>query len=308
MSNLSSEPPGEPRELESRIRALEELVRAGGVPASSGSSAGRLRRPRGRVVASLLAALLALAPVSLVLAHHVFPDVSDGLTHSEAIERIAEAGITAGCGGTVNYCPEAPVTRAQMATFLHRSLGRVSMGPRGTSNTISVVAGVESSLSYHIGDVEIWVPGASNSFTPNQFVKIEAVVEIYDSLTTAKGCECSFVLMLRDFQPTRIDPYPIAADTFRATAAGVRSWGLSGVGVFPVAPGYKSYQVWVAMYDRVTTTAAATFEVYLDQAVATTFPFGYAGGNGGSFPVGPGLPAFRDRAIPPTDPSEPRQD
>ncbi len=38
------------------------------------------------------------------------------------VESLAAAGITAGCGGG-NYCPEAPVTRDQMAVFLASALG-----------------------------------------------------------------------------------------------------------------------------------------------------------------------------------------
>jgi hypothetical protein len=32
------------------------------------------------------------------------------------------SGITAGCGGG-NYCPDAPLTRGQMAVFLSKGLG-----------------------------------------------------------------------------------------------------------------------------------------------------------------------------------------
>jgi hypothetical protein len=38
------------------------------------------------------------------------------------IEQLAAEGITAGCGNG-NYCPEAPVTRDQMAVFLVRTFG-----------------------------------------------------------------------------------------------------------------------------------------------------------------------------------------
>lgn len=38
------------------------------------------------------------------------------------IKRLVAEGITSGCGGG-NYCPEAPVTRAQMAVFLVRTFG-----------------------------------------------------------------------------------------------------------------------------------------------------------------------------------------
>ncbi len=43
----------------------------------------------------------------------------DGTTHEANIDRTAAAGITTGCG-TWRYCPLAPVTRGQMAGYLHR--------------------------------------------------------------------------------------------------------------------------------------------------------------------------------------------
>jgi glucose/arabinose dehydrogenase len=51
-----------------------------------------------------------------------FFDDDEGNMHEGAINRIAAAGITTGCGGG-NYCPRAVVTRGQMAAFLHRALG-----------------------------------------------------------------------------------------------------------------------------------------------------------------------------------------
>jgi hypothetical protein len=46
----------------------------------------------------------------------------DDSPFEEEIERLAAAGITTGCGpGT--FCPDDPVTRAQMAAFLRRALG-----------------------------------------------------------------------------------------------------------------------------------------------------------------------------------------
>ena len=55
----------------------------------------------------------------------VFADV-EGSAHAANIESLAAAGISAGCAaGPDYYCPQAPVTRGQMATFLARSLGLV---------------------------------------------------------------------------------------------------------------------------------------------------------------------------------------
>jgi hypothetical protein len=51
-----------------------------------------------------------------------FTDVVPGSTHAGAINAIADAGITVGCGNG-RYCPDRPVTRAEMATFLVRAFG-----------------------------------------------------------------------------------------------------------------------------------------------------------------------------------------
>ena len=44
------------------------------------------------------------------------------------IEELVAEGMAAGCGGG-NYCPEAPVTRAQMAVFLIRATRGASAVP-----------------------------------------------------------------------------------------------------------------------------------------------------------------------------------
>lgn len=46
----------------------------------------------------------------------------DGDVHESSIDRIAEAGLTVGCAAD-RYCPDRPVTRGEMATFLARALG-----------------------------------------------------------------------------------------------------------------------------------------------------------------------------------------
>jgi subtilase family protein/S-layer family protein len=46
----------------------------------------------------------------------------EGSQHEAAINALAAAGITTGCGSG-RYCPNAPVTRGEMAAFLHRGFG-----------------------------------------------------------------------------------------------------------------------------------------------------------------------------------------
>jgi hypothetical protein len=46
-----------------------------------------------------------------------FTDVPAGYWDAAWIKQLVAEGITTGCGAGA-YCPEAPVTRAQMAVFL----------------------------------------------------------------------------------------------------------------------------------------------------------------------------------------------
>jgi spore germination protein YaaH len=67
-------------------------------------------------MATFLSRALALPPPS----NDYFTD-DDGTAHEDAINRIAEAGITAGCTAT-RFCPTGIVSRQQMAAFLFRAL------------------------------------------------------------------------------------------------------------------------------------------------------------------------------------------
>ena len=52
-----------------------------------------------------------------------FDDVYYWSFHAPFIERMAELGVTSGCGDGSGFCPDDPVTRAQMAVFLSRAFG-----------------------------------------------------------------------------------------------------------------------------------------------------------------------------------------
>ena len=60
--------------------------------------------------------------VSPAPATATFNDVPTDNPYFQFVEAIAAAGITAGCGAG-NYCPDAAVTRGQMAVFLAKALG-----------------------------------------------------------------------------------------------------------------------------------------------------------------------------------------
>lgn len=77
--------------------------------------------PNDRLTRAQMASLLARALDLPFVAGDTFRD-DDRSTHERDIERIAAPGITRGCGPD-RYCPSDPVTRGQMAAFLHRALG-----------------------------------------------------------------------------------------------------------------------------------------------------------------------------------------
>jgi hypothetical protein len=60
--------------------------------------------------------------VSIAPAQATFPDVPAGTLFFQYVEALAASGITGGCGGG-NFCPNASLTRGQMAVFLAKALG-----------------------------------------------------------------------------------------------------------------------------------------------------------------------------------------
>ncbi len=61
----------------------------------------------------------------------MFTDVPDTLVFHDDISDLAYAGITRGCSPPANdaFCPDDPVTRGQMAAFLHRALPDLPTAP-----------------------------------------------------------------------------------------------------------------------------------------------------------------------------------
>lgn len=75
---------------------------------------------------ALLVAVVAIPQPSSAALGTFWDD--DGSTHEGNIEAIAAEGITKSCGNG-KFCPNDPVTRGEMAAFLHRSLqGKIQIG------------------------------------------------------------------------------------------------------------------------------------------------------------------------------------
>jgi ELWxxDGT repeat protein len=72
-------------------------------------------------------------PRSAVLA--TFTDVPASHWAWQFVEVLAGTGLTGGCGGT-SYCPDGPVTRAQVAVFLERALRGIDFAPPPATGTV----------------------------------------------------------------------------------------------------------------------------------------------------------------------------
>lgn len=71
----------------------------------------------------LLSAPVLDVPLDAISYAGYFAD-DDGSVHEPAIDTLYEAGITAGCEvGPPRYCPDAPITRGQIAAFVARTFG-----------------------------------------------------------------------------------------------------------------------------------------------------------------------------------------
>jgi len=72
-----------------------------------------------------------------------FNDVPPDYWAFSFIETLAASGITAGCGND-NYCPTAPVTRAQMAVFLERGIHGSNFSPPAATGNVFLDVSAES--------------------------------------------------------------------------------------------------------------------------------------------------------------------
>lgn len=77
--------------------------------------------PEDQVTRAQMASFLARALQLPASSSATFSDVSSSNVHRRDISALAAAGITKGCGDGSRFCPEAPVTREQMASFLVRA-------------------------------------------------------------------------------------------------------------------------------------------------------------------------------------------
>lgn len=90
---------------------------------------------RRAVIGSIFAAATLVAGTGIANAAFGFDDVNDGDTHATGIGWMVENGITTGCDAD-SYCPGDFVTRAQMASFMHRLSGNSAVVPSVNAETL----------------------------------------------------------------------------------------------------------------------------------------------------------------------------
>ncbi|MGF1665424.1 MAG: M15 family metallopeptidase [Acidimicrobiia bacterium] len=95
----------------------------------------------------------------------------DAIIHQADIQALAAAGITLGCNPPSNdrYCPDQPVTRAEMATFLTRALGLTPMVP--PAGYFARVTEIDNALAARMETS--WRPGCPVALSELRYVELD---------------------------------------------------------------------------------------------------------------------------------------
>ena len=81
-----------------------------------------------------------------------FRDVDPEMWWAAHVERLAELGITTGCGaGPALFCPYGATTRIQMAAFLARAFDLAPASPAGFEDTENLFAAAEVDSLFALG-------------------------------------------------------------------------------------------------------------------------------------------------------------
>jgi hypothetical protein len=216
---------------------------------------GSWLRPRRLALGAI--ALAAIA-IPLALASDRFMDVPNNNPHHDDISAIAGAGVTTGCGPGL-YCPDEPVLREQMASFLRRGIGRVALGDLTPMMSGSGgFPGGTASWSYTI------TPGLPMNALPGArgFIKVEAVITVRNDV----GIKCQIVgnVLLDGVDIVPQDPVDIV-DT-----GEWRTIAITGAGVVS-SSGPKT--ITVQLFD------GCAFQTAWGTSTATYYPLGSTGGN-----------------------------
>lgn len=163
--------------------------------------------PLAMVVTAMLVMLPPLPALAELGPGGTFVD-DNGSVHEPDIEAIVAAGITTGCAEH-RFCPEDPVTRGQMAAFLHRALDdRLVPG--------TPVEFTDDDTSAFEADIR-WLSGITTGCAPDRYCPDDAVT---------REQMAAFLVRAFDLPPTADTPFTDVTGTFeddinRLAAVGI---------------------------------------------------------------------------------------
>lgn len=225
-----------------------------------------LPRPRTRrlvIAAALITALAVPAGAAAIVAGFPgFNDVPPSNPFYAAVNALAGAGITTGCGSG-NFCPTDNITRQAEAAFVNRGMPRVALATTPIASSVTNASAAQAaSVTITVGGLTALYAGAQ------QFVEVHGHVALYGDGTTA-GCPCNFAAYVTDENANESQftygQFPAVAGY--QTDSGDVNW------VFPAAPGSHTYTLWVI------TDASGSLNLAVPTLIASSLPFGDTGAN-----------------------------
>ena len=117
-----------------------------------------------------------------------FVDIA-GHNHAPAIDALAAANIAAGCDiGPTRFCPDEPVTRGEMATFVARALGLV---PRIEQDVTRPEARFTAIATGGVHTCGLRSDGAIRCWDNHDFGPVETPTGKFTAVTTGRDLSCA---------------------------------------------------------------------------------------------------------------------
>jgi hypothetical protein len=234
--------------------------------------------------AVVVALLVALVPLSL-LAANPFGDLNPNSVHNDNIDAIYNAGITTGCDPNVAYCPNAFVTREEMASFLARTAGlgqnkavanaaRLSTSPALVGSPTYAANDLARAANLFIGDEQTLVAAPQNyRFAPLTIQASAAGFVVVTASVTFRHvsgtCPCSVHADIVHTQLTTSSNNQWA--TLDASSGSYTNIGMTQV--FPVNAGPNTFFIKVDQASGAGVTSA-----FRGEMTGIFVPFGASGG------------------------------
>ena len=141
--------------------------------------------------AKLMMAVLVVALVvpATAFAAHSWPDVPDDKFYTESVAWAKANGMTTGCDGGTNFCPERGVTRGENITFAKRYDDIVVQPAIGTLTAAAATA--QAAAADNASDIEFgrenWIENLNPAIARHDFGDQTTTFEINETTVVASG-------------------------------------------------------------------------------------------------------------------------